>query len=253
MSAAAALPAASDDPSGHNTLASFHTGCRCGWCQSASLERCCGCPPCTRMRQKCSSPLRIHCRSGGHHDSPLLRVHRRCAGVAAGGLGHEADSYTRHYVPVPVPAPEPVAALAAPGPRRDHHKDQPAPASPDLPTRGQTCPSQQLPRQETRRPHQHPPHRPAHDPHPHLDTPSSMIRWRIPVRSFASCFLRVITAHDGRAQRDNGQSDGQRSTSDQLKRSSPTASSLVRALHQIVGRLGLEPRTDRLKVCSSTH
>jgi hypothetical protein len=39
-----------DEVWGHNTLARFHAGCRCGWCESASLERCCVCRACCSLR-----------------------------------------------------------------------------------------------------------------------------------------------------------------------------------------------------------
>lgn len=55
-----ALPAAKlaglpPDPAahviGHGTLASFHAGCHCGWCASASLERSSACcARCLRLR-----------------------------------------------------------------------------------------------------------------------------------------------------------------------------------------------------------
>lgn len=62
MSAAAAVPAQQrDEVAGHNTLARYHAGCRCLDCESASLERCCSCSGCARLRDnvffKPSTPL----------------------------------------------------------------------------------------------------------------------------------------------------------------------------------------------------
>lgn len=35
---------------GHGTLAAFHDGCRCGWCESRCWERGCICPTCVELR-----------------------------------------------------------------------------------------------------------------------------------------------------------------------------------------------------------
>jgi hypothetical protein len=47
---------ASDRPEkpGHGTLARFHKGCRCGWCDSVCWERSCRCKTCVQHRA--SSP-----------------------------------------------------------------------------------------------------------------------------------------------------------------------------------------------------
>ena len=39
------------DVTGHGVLSRFHTGCRCGWCESQAREHDCPCPACAAVRR----------------------------------------------------------------------------------------------------------------------------------------------------------------------------------------------------------